>query len=128
MSKEMEKIDEIIKEALTQEEAKFYNELDEQNLFQMLGDLFSGKLKWLILLINIIILIFFGVFVYCVVQFINVSETDDLIKWTVYGSYSMFVVASLKMFLFMQMDKNSIKRELKRIELQISILSSKIDK
>lgn len=128
MSKEMEKIDEIIKEALTQEEAKFYNELDEQNLFQMLGGLFSGKLKWLILLINIIILIFFVVFVYCVVQFINVNETDDLIKWTVYGSYSMFIVASLKMFLFMQMDKNSIKRELKRIELQISILSSKIDK
>ncbi len=128
MNKEMEKIDEIIKEALTQEEAKFYNELDEQNLFQMLGGLFSGKLKWLILLINIIILIFFVVFVYCVVQFINVNETDDLIKWTVYGSYSMFIVASLKMFLFMQMDKNSIKRELKRIELQISILSSKIDK
>lgn len=128
MSKEMEKIDGIIKEALTQEEAKFYNELDEQNLFQMLGGLFSGKLKWLILLINIIILIFFVVFVYCVVQFFNVNETDDLIKWTVYGSYSMFIVASLKMFLFMQMDKNSIKRELKRIELQISILSSKIDK
>lgn len=124
----MEDIDLLIKETLSQEEAKFYDELDEQNLFQMLGGLFLGKMKWLILLINIIILVFFVLFVYCVFQFTYADETNELIRWTVYGSFSMLIVGTLKMYLFMQMDKNSIKRELKRIEFQISILSSKMEK
>ena len=81
MSKEIDEIDKIIKEALTQEEAKFYDELEEQNLFQMVGGIFKGKLGWLILIMNIMTVVFFGLFVYCVVQFFETSITNELIKW-----------------------------------------------
>ncbi len=128
MSNELEKIDVLIKDALTKEETKFYNELDEQNLFQMLGGLFYGKMKWLMVLINFVIMAFFGLFIYCAIQFFSTNVTNELIKWGLFGTFSMMIVGSLKMFLWNQMDKNSIKRELKRIELQISILNSRLDK
>lgn len=35
MKTNMEDIDKLIKETLTQEEAKFYEELEEQNVFEM---------------------------------------------------------------------------------------------
>ena len=38
-----EDIDKLIKETLTEEEARFYEELDEQNVFQMIGGLFQGE-------------------------------------------------------------------------------------
>ncbi len=50
MKKYIEDIDEFVKETLTKEEAKFYDELDEQNLFQMVGGLFQGKIKWLVVI------------------------------------------------------------------------------
>jgi len=128
MTKDFEKIDLLIKEALTEEERKFYDNLDEQNVFQMLGDLFSGKNKWIIILMNIVNLIVFGLLIYCVIQFFNTDVTNELIKWTAAGFICLMMVSMLKMFIWMQMDKNSIKRELKRLELQVLTLSSKISK
>jgi hypothetical protein len=126
MSKNIEKIDEIIKDALSKEEAKFYDELDEQNLFQMLGGVFKGKLGWLIIIMNIVTVVVFGLFIFCAIQFFKTEDTIELIRWSVAGTFCMIIVGMLKMFVWMQMDKNSILREMKRLEYQVSILSSKL--
>ena len=128
MKNEFEKIDELIKEALTEEESKFYDNLEEQNVFQMLGGLFQGKNKWIMLLMNIVMLIVFGFLIYSLVQFFNTEQTNEIIRWSLSVITCLLMISMLKMFLWMQMDKNSIKREIKRIELQISTLSSKLSK
>ena len=128
MKNNMEDIDQLIKETLTQEEAKFYNELDEQNVFQMMGGLFQGKNKWMIILINFVMVAWFVLFIYCTIQFFKVEDTNELIKWAVGGSFSIMAVGILKLFAWMQMDKNAILRELKRIELQVSSLATKLSR
>ncbi len=128
MKNEFEKIDELIKEALTEEESKFYDKLDEQNVFEMLGGLFQGKNKWIMILMNFVMLIVFGLLIYSVVQFFNTEVTNELIRWSLAIITFLLIISMLKMFLWMQMDKNSIKREIKRMELQISTLSSKLSK
>ncbi|MFT4612715.1 MAG: hypothetical protein ACI8QQ_001540 [Psychroserpens sp.] len=126
MKTKMEDIDKLIKETLTQEEAKFYDELDEQNVLEMIWGLFRGKNKWIIILMNVVTLIFFGLFVYCIVQFLDTTNTNELIKWGL-GSFVFLIgVSMLKIFVWMQMDKNAILREMKRLELQVSSLSVKI--
>jgi hypothetical protein len=122
-----EDIDKLIKETLTQEEAKFYDELEEQNVFEMVGGLFQGKNKWIMILMNFMTLVFFGLFVYSVIQFFNATETKELLKWGIGGLVFLFGVSMLKVFAWMQMDKNAIIREVKRLELQVSSLSSKIN-
>ncbi|WP_299765823.1 DUF6768 family protein [uncultured Dokdonia sp.] len=126
MRKEFEEIDLLIKEALTEEETTFYDSLDEQNVFQMLGGVFEGKNKWIIIMMNIVSFIAIGFFVYCIIRFFNTDITNELIKWSIGGIFCMLIVSMLKLFIWMQMDKNSIIRELKRLELQVSTLSSKL--
>jgi hypothetical protein len=128
MSNYTEEIDKLIKETLTQEEAKFYDGLEEQNVFQMLGGLFQGKNKWLLLLTNIVILAFSVLFMYCVVQFFNVESTKELLMWGIGGLMSLSAVSMLKLFAWMQMDKNAILREIKRLELQVSSLAGRISR
>ena len=128
MKNEFEKVDTLIKEALTKEEAKFYDSLEEQNVFEMLGGLFQGKNKWIILLLNLVMVVVTGLLVYCVVQYFNTDVTNELINWSLAIIVCLLSVSMLKMFIWMQMDKNSIKREIKRIELQFSTLSSKLSK
>ena len=48
MKNNMEEIDSLIKETLNQEEAKFYDDLNEEGLFGMVRSLFKGKLKWVL--------------------------------------------------------------------------------
>ncbi|MFD2824732.1 DUF6768 family protein [Lacinutrix iliipiscaria] len=121
-----EDIDQLIKDTLTKEEAKFYDELDEQNVLGMIFGLFKGKNKWLLVMMNIMTLVFFGLFIYCLVQFFNSEVTKDLLKWGFGGIIFMLGVSMLKVFAWMQMDKNALLRELKRLELQVSSLSGKM--
>ena len=126
MKTNTEDIDKLIKETLTQEEAKFYDDLEEQNLLQMISGLFSGKNSWIVIMMSIVQVVFFGFFIYCAIQFFNVEETNELIKWGVFGTICLIGSSMLKLFSWMQMDKKAIIREIKRLELQVSSLSSKI--
>lgn len=125
MKKDIEKIDELIKEALTQEEAKFYDELGEQNLIEKLGSVFKGKTGWLAIIMNLFNLVIFGLLIFCVVQFLNTEVTNELIKWGTGIFACLIFMGMIKLFVWMQMDKNDILRELKRLELQITTLSNK---
>ncbi len=122
----MEDIDQLIKDTLTQEEAKFYDKLEEQSVLGMIGGLFTGKNKWVVILMNIMTLVFFGLFIYCVVNFFDTTETNELLKWGIGSLVFLIGVSMLKIFAWMQMDKNAILREMKRLELQVSSLSVKI--
>lgn len=125
MDNKMKDIDQLIKETLTQEEAKFYDELDEQNLIDMVGGLFKTKHRWLIVIMNIVHIIAFGLLVYCIIQFLNTDNTNELIKWFAAGSICITFTVMIKLFSWMQMDKNALLREIKRLELQVSSLASK---
>ena len=125
MKDNTEDIDKLIKNALTEEEAKFYDELDEQNLFGMIGGVFSGKLKWLLILMNIVTVFAFIGLIYCIAQFVNTDVTNELIKWGILGMFFMLMMSMIKLFVWLQMDKNALLREIKRLELQLAALSSK---
>lgn len=127
MSKKDEKIDELIKEALSKEEAKFYDELEEQNLFEKLGEVYRGKMGWLAIIMNVVHLMIFVLFIYCIVQFFKMEEIKELILWSSAGFLCMIAMAMIKLYVWMQMDKNDILRQLKRLELQVSALSHKLD-
>ncbi len=125
MKKEIEEIDKLIKDALTQEEAKFYDELGEQNILEKLGGVFKGKMAWLAIIMNIVNLAIFGFLIFCVIQFFETEATNELIKWGVGITACLACMSMIKLFVWMQMDKNDVLRELKRLELQISALAHK---
>tara|TARA_R110002167_G_scaffold50143_3_gene146301 strand:- start:749 stop:1135 length:387 start_codon:yes stop_codon:yes gene_type:complete len=126
MDANKEKIDALIKESLNREEAKFYDELEEQNLFEKLGQAHKGKTGWLVGVMTIAHIAIFLCFVYCVVQFFNTEDTNVLIAWASGGFLCMMAMAMLKLYIWMQMDKNDLLREMKRLELQMAAMSNKI--
>ncbi len=126
MKNEMEEIDNLIRDTLNQEEAKFYDALDEQNIFEMIFGLFKGKNAWINILMNIVVVVFFGCFLYCGSQFFNSETTEGLIRWGLGSLTFLICISMLKIFSWMQMDKHAILREMKRLELQVMSLSSKI--
>ena len=119
MKNEKERIDELIREALSEEEAAFYDSLGERDLFGKLESVYSGKLGWLAVLMSVVQVVMFVLFIYCLIQFFNVESTNELIKWGAGGFLSLLSVTMLKLFIWMQMDKNDILLALKKLELQL---------
>ena len=126
MKTSMEDIDKLIKETLSEEEAKFYDELDEQNLFQMLGGIFKGKNTWLAIIMNIVNVIIFGLLIYCIIQSMEVEKTNDLILWVGAIILCFLTMSMIKIYIWMQIHKNALLREIKRLELQVSSLSGRL--
>ncbi|WP_435625141.1 DUF6768 family protein [Flagellimonas sp.] len=125
MKKDIDEIDQLIKEALSEEEARFYDELGEQNILEKLGGVFKGKMAWLSIIMNLVNLIIFGLLIYCTVQFFKTEDTNTLIKWGMGIVTCLIFMGMIKLHTWMQMDKNDVLRELKRLELQISALAHK---
>ena len=121
----MENIDELIEQSLTEEEAKFYHKLDEQDLFEMLTGLYQGKLKWLTILTTIVMIVIFVAGIYCTVEFFNATTSIEMMKWGAGMFTSLIAVSMLKLFNWLQIYSNKISREMKRLEFQISLLSSR---
>ncbi len=124
--KKDENIDQMIKEALSQDEQELFNSYEEQNVIQMIGGLFQGKMKWLNVLTIIMQLIMMSFAVYCGYRSYVAVETIAMFQFGFGAFVLMLAVTILKLYHIMEMNKNAVIREVKRVELQISILASKL--
>ncbi|MEQ9402417.1 MAG: hypothetical protein RIM99_02425 [Cyclobacteriaceae bacterium] len=123
-----EEIDQLIEKALTDEEAEFYHKLDEQNLFEKFGGLLQGKMKWITLMTFIVQFVQFGFAIYFGYRFFNTTDIGEMIQFGAGASLLMMAVGMLKLFHWMEMNKNDTIREIKRLELQVSLLAGKVAK
>lgn len=126
MKTKMEDIDQLIKETLTEEEAKFYDDLDEQNLWQMIRGLYKGKNSWMVLMMNAVNVVALVFAVYCLIQTFDVENTNNLILWIAGFFFCFNLMSMFKIYAWMQIHKNALTREIKRLEIQVSSLSGKI--
>ncbi|MGB5237394.1 MAG: DUF6768 family protein [Flavobacteriaceae bacterium] len=117
MKKKKENIDELIRETLSAEEAEFYDTLEEKDLFGKLEAVYRGKMGWLSILITIIQLLIFVVFIGFLVLFLQTDAMVEQIKYGAAGFLCLIAMSMLKLFIWMQMDKNDLLREIKKLEL-----------
>lgn len=123
--KNQENIDELLKNALSEEEAEVLKRIEDQGIFDLMAANFQGKLKWVAMFSAVIMFILTGLAFYCFFQFYNATDLREMMLWGAGMGLSMMAVGQLKTWHWMQMDKNSLLREIKRLELQISLLVKK---
>jgi hypothetical protein len=124
--KDKQSIDELITQVLSEEEAEFYHKLDQQDLPEMISGLYQGKLKWLTILTTIIMVFLFAGALFCLFKFFNASSATEMISWSFCVFFGFIAIGFLKLMNLLQIYSNKISREMKRLEFQISVLSSKI--
>ena len=75
MKNERENIDDLIKQALSEEESEVLERLsEEQSIFEQLLSNFQGKMKWMSMYIAFMILVFFLLSIYCLIEFLNADD------------------------------------------------------
>ena len=113
----MTKLDDLIQEALEDQDKTVLDETKELGYFALGLSQFSGKLGWVTWVIMVVQAALFLVGVYCFVQFFNATEVLSAVKWGISASVLVIVATSLKMSLMPQMQADRVIREVKRLEL-----------
>lgn len=121
-----EDIDRLIEESLSKEEAEFYNQLEEPNLFKQWGNLYKTKMSGWSMIATFVQLLFTTLAFWTGFKFFTVESTSEMVFWGTCVIISVLGSAVLKMWHWMQMDKNTILQEMKRIEFQIAVLTEKM--
>jgi hypothetical protein len=115
----MSNIDEKIRAALRAEGADADADAEPQ-LRELIGDLFRGRLRWLNAFGYLIGVVFFVLSIVSIVRFLQAEDVRSMLMWAVAFTFCMMSVGMLKLWFWMELQKNTILREVKRIELQIA--------
>lgn len=122
MKNNEDQIDKIILEALSKEEASYYDELGEQSILDMALGVFKGRNKAIYLFVFLFSFALFGVFVYSLMAFLDADNVTDMLRYGALGFLSILVITAVKIWYWMQMNTNALQREMKRIEIQLAAL------
>jgi hypothetical protein len=122
----MSNLDRAIREALSKEDAEFLARFEYQStpVGEML-DTFRGRWALMNAFAAIMTFVLFGAFLYFVWQMLSASDVREVVLWSVAVIFALLSVAMLKMYFFMEMNKNVLLREVKRLELQVARLATR---
>ena len=119
--------DKKIKEALRKEDAELFDEIgDEPSLFEMYMESFRGRNRWMAVVAVIYTISFTVLFILSAIKFLNAETTRDMLIWATACIICLVLVAMCKLWSWMEIQKNAVTREIKRLELQIVRLAGRI--
>lgn len=116
-------LDAMIREALSRDEAEYFDQLGEASLPEQLTELFSGRLRWLVMMSTLVIVVFFLLGVYCGYRFYHAEDVRTMLLWGGATAFCMVATMANKMWQWMEMQRNAVSREIKRLELQVAHLA-----
>ncbi len=118
----MDKIDQLITKALTDEDRALLARHGEPGYLSQAFGLFRGPMAWTVWLVYVVGLIAFLVAIYALWQMTNSADVLAALKWGV-ASVLLFQFTTMsKTYLGTRMESNRLLCEVKRVELQIAML------
>jgi hypothetical protein len=124
----MTNIDGKIREALRREDAELLGHYQtEPAVHELLIETFRGRRVWMSSLAVVFTLVFFGLSLFALYGFFYADGTQAMIAWASGFVWSSLAVGMLKIWFWMEIQRNSVVREIKRLELQVANLSRQLD-
>jgi uncharacterized membrane protein YciS (DUF1049 family) len=123
----MKDIDEKIREALQQEDSELLEHYrNEQTIPQMVIDVFRTRHRWLAMWVFTAGTVLFLLEFVVAYQFFHAESTRAMIAWATGFVVCAIVIAMTKVWFWLELNKNSLAREIKRLELELANLSRRL--
>lgn len=124
----MTNLDDKIRQALDQEDAELLQQYQaDAPLHEQLIGLYRGRLRWLNAGATVGTLVLFGLLFVIGYQFFQADEIQEMIAWATAFTTCFVWLALMKLWFWLEMHKNAVTREVKRLELQLASLSQKLN-
>jgi hypothetical protein len=122
----MKDIDEEIRRTLSGEDAKLLARFaTDPGLVRQVLDLFGGNLRWISAAGWVAGLALFGAGAYFWWRFVHAEELRHMLLWMAPAVLCFLGLALVKIWFWLELQKNAVLREVKRLELQVATLVSR---
>ena len=126
MKTQDQELDTLIREALSAEERAVFDRLGEPSLPELMTESFRGRLRWLNVYATVVTFAFFALAVVSAVKIFQTDEVVTMLRWGLGFGLGLAVSLALKVWFWLDMQRHSLSREIKRIELAVAHLASEL--
>ena len=116
----MQKLDDMIREALEGEDREILAETEELGFFPLVFSQFRGKLGWIAWVLTVVQTAMFLVGVWCAVNFFTATEVIPALRWGISMAVLWILATNIKLSMMPQMQADRVIRELRRVELMLA--------
>ena len=117
----MSNLDKSIADALG-EEPEIGEFGEEQGILEQVTSSFRSKNRWLVMVSIVFGLVIMGIGIYSLIQFLELKDTPQALPWAVLLIFSLMAITAMKIWYWMELNKNAILREIVRLERRIEQL------
>ena len=123
----MNDVDRAIRQSLTAEDAELFDRLSlDQSLRQQVLATFEGQLRWMNAAGWIAGFVLFGAASVMAWWFVNAPRLEEMLQWAAGSALAFAGLALVKVWFWMELQKNDIVREVKRLEVQVASLAAQL--
>ena len=119
----MHDIDHTIKELWGQDDAHLFEAFGAQSLRERIAESFRGESRWLVALGFVTIIAFLALALLSARNFLQATELRDALVWGGAAAFCVLSIGLTKIWYWMELNKNSVVREVNRLELEVAWLS-----
>jgi uncharacterized membrane protein len=124
----MSDIDEKIRKALSEEDQKLIDEIDDEaGLFDMIAMTFKGKNAWMTWYMWIMGFVVFVVGLMFLEQYSNAEDLKESLSWALAIITCLLIIVILKVIGWFQIMRAEMMREIKRLEMRVMLHMEQTD-
>jgi hypothetical protein len=123
----MTDLDQAIRETLSSEDTELFDRLGaDQALHRQVLATFEGRLRWFNIAGWIAGFVLFGVASISAWRFLQAQDVGDMLRWGSASALAFAGLALIKVWFWLELQKNAIVREVKRLEVQVTSLAAQL--
>jgi hypothetical protein len=122
----MKDLDTWIRETLQEDEARFLARLEEPSLVELVGATFRSRARWLTSISVVATIAFVAVAAWSLVELLRAETPRDMVLWQTLLLFSLLAVGANKLWFWLELQRVTLAREIKRLELQLAHLASRV--
>lgn len=123
----MNDLDKAIRDGYSAEDAELMQRLaGDPSMSRQVLNAFEGPFGALNMLAVLVTLALLGAGAYCVWRFVGAANVPDMLIWGGGAAVALCAVSMIKLWFWMELQRNATVREIKRLELQVSRLAARL--
>ncbi len=123
----MNEFEHAVRQVLSEEDAALVERLGaDQTLHQQIRATFEGQLRWFNVVGWLAGFALFGVACFLTWRFVNAGGLQEMLLWGAAAALAFAGVALVKIWFWLELQKNAVVREVKRLEVLVAGLAAEL--
>jgi hypothetical protein len=127
MTEPTRELDRRIRDALREDEAELLSQFEEQSTVELVTESFRGRRRFMAFAAVAANLLLLAAAIASAARFLEAADQQTMLIWAGAVAFCVLAVTAIKVWYWIEMARIALSRDMRRVELQVALLSQRLD-